>query len=176
MQYHNLYSYSDKIFKLIYLQIDEILDKTFLDVEDFKLEYNISAKNFKYVEDKIFFHNLFVNVLNLIRNNSKETDLKPVLFLTNSYINKETRKIQIALRQLKILKKLLPIPLIIPLKTDVFSAKQPGLLREINHKCSNFYCKRKIRLSEVKKYLDTKGYTTLNSTLSGIVNLKGVYY
>jgi hypothetical protein len=176
MQQHKKINYIDNLYKLIYICIDDVIDETVLDVGDFKHEYNISTKNFKFVEDKIYFHHLFLNILKVLRENSLENSYKPVLYISYEKIATKNIKLPIILKQIKVLKSLLPIPLIIPIKTLLFSSKSEGKIKELNLKCSEFYSKRKIKLAKLKKYLDTKGYTTLNNSLSSIVNLKGVYY
>lgn len=167
--------YSDLIFKLKYFCIDGLIDETILDVKDFKIEYCISDRKFKHVEQDILFHYLFLNVIKLIRNSVIEKGFKPVLYVSKNKAETDVFDVNIAL-QIKKLKKLLPIPLIIPLdEAEVFYGAY-GRIKEVNSKILNFYSKKKVKIKEVKKYLDNKGFNTLSNTLSSIVDLKGFYY
>ena len=167
------HSYTDLKSGLIFISIDGCIERTFLEVEDFKNEYCIESKKFKFVEDKIFLHHLFENVIKLLRKESSK--YKPVLLVTEEYLTSDLNKSATALRQLKTIKRLLPVPLIIPLSRHIFTGLG-GDFKELTNKCLSFYQNRKIKLQTVKKYFSDKGYTSLLTTLSSTVNLKGLYY
>lgn len=160
---------------LIFISLETALSETLWEVDNFKQEYNISTKNFKYVEDKLFLHNIFNNIIKLLKENKDIDRYKPVLFIPELVFNQKQIKTPVILKQLRTLKKLLPIPLIIPLADNIF-LNRDGKLKEINNKCLYFYTQRKIKLKELKRYLKDKGYTSLLETLSSIINLKGFYY
>jgi hypothetical protein len=164
-------SYIDSIYKLKYIDTVEALNKTLLDVEDFKLEYQISPKNFKYIQKNILFHFLFINLISLLREVNLNNEFKPVLYVDEKNIPSSLPLIE----QLKKIKKIFPIPFLIGVDTSLFTGSG-GPLKEINRKVMNFYGKRRVELREIKKYLDTKGFNTLSNTLSSVVDLKGFYY
>lgn len=167
-----VFSFTDFRACLNYISIQKSIERTFLEVEDFKNEYCIDNKRFKVVEDKIFLHHLFNNIINLLKENHSQ--YKPVLFVPDTMVG-DLKKSVVALKQLKTLKKLLPVPLIIPLSVNIFTGFD-GEMKELNNKCLEFYSNRKIKLQTLKKYFSDKGYTSLSSTLSSTVNLKGLYY
>jgi len=166
--------YTDLIFKLKYICIDSLIDETVLDVNDFKLEYCISDKKFKHVERDIIFHYLFLNVIKLIRDLNLESGFKPVIYISKEKFEK-ILDVSLLL-QIKKLKKLLPIPMFVCVEEFEVFYGSDGKMKEINNKSLNFYSKRKVKIREVKKYLDDKGFNTLSNTLSSIVDLKGFYY
>lgn len=167
--------YSDLRSGLNYFNIDNIVKLSISQTSDFKEEYNISSKSFKHVENKILLHNLFENILKLLKSNNINPSFKPVLYITEKMCISPEVKEDIVFTQLKILKKLLPIPFIIPLSESVFSGFD-GPIRELNSRCMELFNKRKIKLKELKRYFSEKGYTSLSNTLSSTVNLKGLYY
>jgi hypothetical protein len=167
--------YSDIRSGINYFNIDSVILDALIQTKEFKEEYNISSKNFKHVENKIILHNLFQNILSLLKNNNINTDYKPVLYVSDKMMETNELKSEIVLKQLKLLKKLLPIPVIIPLSDSIFIGFE-GPLKELNYKCLEFFCKRKIKLKELKRYFTEKGYSTLSNALSSTVNLKGLYY
>jgi hypothetical protein len=165
--------YTDLLFKFKYVCIDGLIDETNLDVEDFKIEYCISDKKFKHVENNILFHYLFLNVIKLARSLDLEIGYKLVLFVTDKKL--ESKDLNLIL-QLKNLKKILPIPLLISVNQEEVFVGLYGKMKETNNRVLNFYSKRKVKFKEVKKYLDNKGFNTLSNTLSSMVDLKGFYY
>ena len=165
--------YTDLLFKFKYVCIDSLIDETNLDVEDFKIEYCISDKKFKHVESNILFHYLFLNVIKLVRSLNLETGYKLVLFVTDKKLDSKNLNL---ILQLKNLKKILPIPLLISINQEEVFTGLYGKMKEINNKVLNFYSKRKVKFREIKKHLDDKGFNALSNTLSSIVDLKGFYY
>lgn len=166
-------SYSDFKAGLIYLNIEKCIEHTFLEVENFKNEYCIDAKRFKVVEDKIFLHHLFENIIELLR--KEHSTFKPVLYVPETAFKTGLEKSVVAIKQLKTIKRLLPVPLIVPLSESIFTGFE-GEIKELNNKCLSFYNSRKIKLQTLKRYFSDKGYTSLLTTLSSTVNLKGLYY
>ena len=167
--------YSDLRAGINYFNVDSTIKISVEQVREFKEEYNISSKNFKHVENKILLHNLFENILKLLKNNNTNNSFKPALYVTETMLDSPEMKSEVVLKQLKILKKLLPIPIIIPFSEAVFTGLD-GPLKEINLKCMEFYSKRKIKLKDLVRYFNEKGYSSLSNTLSSTVNLKGLYY
>lgn len=163
--------YKDLLYKISYINISSTIQKSLLDVEDFKLEYNISSKSFKHVESKIIFHFLFLNILKYLRSADKIDSFKISL-----YTDSKEKLNDVTLKQLKILKKILPIPIFIALDEQSTFTGLYGGLKELNNKVINFYQKRRVKLKELKKYLDNKGFNTISNTLSSVVDLKGFYY
>jgi len=164
--------YTDLLYKLKYVCIDNLIDETVLDVDGFKIEYRLTDKNFKYIKKNIVFHFLFLNVLKLLKNIVTEDSYKPVLFVSCEKIIKDNTLED----QLKLLKKLLPIPVLLSLDQDIIFKGFPGPLKELNSKVLSFYQKRKVKLKDLKKYFDDKGFSALSHTLSSVVDLKGFYY
>ena len=163
--------FKDVKFKFNYIDLESTIEKTLLDVEDFKLEYHISNRNFKYVEKNIIFHNLFTNILELVKHYNQLNGFKPVLYTIENYIK---QKPEILIKQLKVLKKVLPIPLFV-FRENI--AEDPmGKMREMNNKSMDFYTNKRVRLRDIKKYLNNNGYSTLANTMSSTVDLKGFYY
>lgn len=163
--------FKDTKFKFNYIDLETTIEKTLLDVEDFKLEYHISTKNFKYVEKNIIFHNLFTNILDLVKYYNQLNGFKPVLYTIESYIK---QKPETLIKQLGVLKKVLPMPFFIfkeNIKDDPY-----GKLREMNVKSMDFYINKRVKLKDIKKYLNSNGYSTLSNTMSSTVDLKGFYY
>lgn len=163
--------FEDVKFKFNYIDLEPTIEKTLLDVEDFKLEYHISNKNFKYVEKNIIFHNLFTNILEIVKYYNQLNGFKPVLYTVENYIK---RKPEVLIKQLKVLKKVLPVPFFV-FKGNITDDAY-GKLKEMNMKSMNFYSNKRVKLKDIKKYLNDNGYSTLANTMSSIVNLKGFYY
>jgi hypothetical protein len=167
--------YSDLRSGLNYHCIDSAIVKALEQADDFKLEYHISDKNFKHVEDKLILHNLFNNILEILRKETVNPSFKRVLYISEDFIRTKTMKSPVLIKQLRVLKKILPIPFIVPLSNDAFLGMD-GRVKELNSKCLEFYKRKKIKLKELKRYFNDKGYKSLTATLSGTVNLKGLYY
>ena len=167
--------YRCSVYGFVYLSLDDIVNKSFNQIEDFKEEFCIPETKLKHVKDRLFLHYFFTNIMEYVRSIKIEEGLRVVLYITEKKLSEKEFKDPSILKQLKTLKKLLPLPFIIPLKESLIKEKAGDML-EINKKCLEFYSKRKVKLKQIKKYFDDKGYTTLTSSLSNIVNLKGFYY
>lgn len=163
--------FRDEKFKFNYIDLEKTLDSTLLDIADFKLEYNISSKNFKYVDKNVTFHCLFKNILNSVKYYNKLNGFKPVIYVVDSCLKQKPKSL---IDQLKVIKRLLPIPFFIIKDKDLENSW--GLLKELNMKGMDFYSNRKVKIKDLKKYLNDNGYSTLANTMSSIVNLKGFYY
>jgi len=164
-----------KFYNFVYINLDKDIEKAFDQIEDFKEEFKIASEKLKHVKDKLFLHYMFINILENIKSVGEVSSMKVVLYITPHTLKDKKLKDSQILKQLKILKSVLPIPLIIPLEEEIFNAKNGNLI-ELNKKCLEFYLKRRVSLKQLKKYFDNKGFTTLTATLSNIVNLKGFYY
>jgi hypothetical protein len=164
--------YTDLLYNIVYINIDDLLIKTLVDVEDFKVDYHISSKNFKHIEGNIVFHYIFTNIINLIKEKKVDICKKTVFYTTKRVKLEETPVLS---NQLKAFKKIFPLPIIFNLDESVFMGPI-GSLVELNQKTMNFYGKRKIKLKDIKKYLDDKGFYNLTNTLSSTIDLKGIYY
>ena len=169
-------SWNDPKYGLSYHCVDKVMDETLYKVDEFKAEFHISDKNFKYVQDKLFLHYFFDNVMIFLRVNYCSNNFKPVLFLTETRLLQPDLKSESIIKQLKLIKKLLPIPLIIPLSTQLFKAVKTGELKELNERITRFYEKRRVSSKKLKSYFDEKGYNTLSATLSSVVNLRYLLY
>lgn len=167
--------YLEEKYGLVYHCIDDVITDTLYKVDEFKANFHISDKNFKYVQDKLFLHYFFENTMAFLREKNP-SPYKPVLFLTDERLEQVDLKSEIIIKQLKIIKKLLPIPFIIPLPKQVLKAKKNGEWKELNEKITGFYLKRKVSTQKLKNYFDDKGYSTLSATLSSVVNLKHLLY
>ena len=126
---------------LAYYCVDNVLTDTQFKVDDFKASFHISDKNFKYVHDKLFLHYFFENVMSFLRENTPPGNYKPVLFLTDERLIQDDLKSEVVIKQIKLIKKLLPIPFVIPLSKSTLKSKKSGEWKELNEKILNFYLK-----------------------------------
>lgn len=164
--------YTDLIYRLKYICIDDLVRQTILDAEGFKIDYCLSDRNFKYVKKNIVFHFLFLNTLQLLKTHVPGNPFKPALF-TSKQLEIDDEVIE---AQLKLLKRLLPVPVILSLDDYLTFRGKLGPLKEMNSRVLNFYQNRKVKLKNLKKYFNEKGFNTLANTLSSVVDLKGFYY
>jgi hypothetical protein len=169
-------SWNDARYGLAYHCVDNVITTALDRVDDFKAEFHISDKNLKYVQDKLFLHYLFDSIMEFLRKNTTDNTFKPVLFLSEERIQQKDLQSEVIIKQLKLIKKLLPIPLLIPLSAQIFISNREGNLKELNEKIVNFYAKRKVSVRRLKNYFDDKGYSTISDTLSSMVNLKHLFY
>ena len=164
--------YTDPVYKLQYNCIDSVVENTLLDIEGFKIEYCLSEQKFKHVKKNVIFHFLFLNTINYIRELKIQDNFKLSLFISEEIVIKD----QEIITQIKALKKLLPIPLLVFVNSNYLFRGNYGPLKEQNNKIMSFYQNRKVKLKELKKHLNDKGFSALSHALSSVVDLKGFYY
>jgi len=118
---------------------------------------------------KLIFHYIVISLLKRKKRNNR----RPVYFFNSTFFTEfvDKRYVKCFIMIIKHLKSLLPTPLILVEKEDLFKTDS-GELKELNEKISNFYINNKRGTTQLRKYLRNEEFYELIKVLSNIKNIK----